>query len=107
MNIIQHNEMISKIGRLRDNLHRSSVQEATSKNNVRGNSSNGVLQLNDIFYTKDTIVASICCETGLLLRENHNTVVPYQKVPTEDLISLFEYVVEKKQYSFVLNTELV
>ena len=107
MDIIEHKMMVEKIIHLRNDLHRGLVQEATSKNSARGNSSNGVLQLNDIFYTKDTIVASICCETGLLLREDHNTFVPYQKVSTEDLISLFEYVVEKKQYSFTLNTELV
>jgi hypothetical protein len=99
--------MIKNIGELRNKLHKGLVQEGTCQNSVKGNSSHGVLQLNEIFFGRGSIVASICCETGLLLREDHNTIVPYQKIPTDDLIDIYEYVVIEKKYSFTLNAELV
>jgi hypothetical protein len=99
--------MIKNIGELRNKLHKGLVQEGTCQNSVNGNSSHGVLQLNEIFFGRGSIVASICCETGLLLREDHNTIVPYQKIPTDDLIDIYEYVVIEKKYSFTLNAELV
>lgn len=107
MDIHQHNEILNNIRELRDKLHKGLVQEATCINAKNGNKSHGVLQLTDIFQKRGTVVASICCETGLLLREDHNTIVPYQHIPTDELIDLYEYVVEKKNYLFTLNTELV
>lgn len=107
MNIHEHNQILKNIGELRDKLHKGLVQEGTCQNSINGNSSHGVLQLNEIFYGRDSIVASICCEKGLLLREDHNTIVPYQKISTDDLIDIYEYVVKEKKYSFKLNTELV
>jgi hypothetical protein len=99
--------MIKNIGELRNKLHKGLVQEGTCQNSINGNSSHGVLQLNEIFFGRGSIVASICCETGLLLREDHNTIVPYQKISTDDLIDIYEYVVIEKKYSFTLNAELV
>lgn len=107
MNIHEHNHILKNIGELRDKLHRELVQEGTCQNSINGNNSHGVLQLNEIFYGRDCIVGSVCCEKGLLLRENHNTIVSYQKISTDDLIDIHEYVVKEKKYSFKLNTELV
>lgn len=52
-------------------------------------------------------VWGLCCEEGLLLQPDYCRIVPYQKLSIYDLVVLHEYVVEKKNYSFILNTELV
>lgn len=100
-------EFTKQITELRNTLHRDLVQEATCKNSIKGNSSHGVLHLNSPMIFGEFIISGLCCEEGLLLQPDYCRIVPYQKLSVYDLVVLHEYVVEKKNYSFKLNTELV
>lgn len=92
---------------LRDNIHRDIVQEATVRNTVSGNSSDGVLLFKHPIQIGDNHISSICCETGFLLGPDNNKIIRYQELNLEGLSVLHNYVVESKQYKFTLNSQLV
>jgi hypothetical protein len=96
----------SKILEMRDNIHRDIVQEATVRNAVNGNGSNGVLLLKNPLVIRGKVVASVCCETGLLVLEDNDTIVKYKDFSIEELSVLHRIIVETKQYTFTLNSQL-
>ena len=96
-----------QINEIRLNLHRDLVQEATVRNTVNGNESDGVLLLNKTVDVGDFTVGGICCETGFILSTDCEKIIPYQKLSIEQLSVLHDYVVIGKQYSFTLNSQLV
>jgi hypothetical protein len=101
MNYVDH------LFKLRNDIHRDIVQEATVRTMVRGYDTEGVLLLKEPISFGGTTVSSICCETGLLLSEDGDKIIPYQKLTVEDLAVLHNRVVQSKQYSFTPNTQLV
>jgi len=101
MNYIQH------LSDIRNDLHCGIVQEATVRNSVMGNDSDGVLLLKDPIKFREFIVGSICCETGFLISTDNDKIIPYQKLTVEELSVIHNYLVQSKQYTFTLNKELV
>ena len=92
---------------IRNDIHRDIVQEATVRNCILGNWCEGVLLLKDSIKIRDYIISSVCCETGLLISADNDRVIPYQKLTVEELAVIHNSVVQGKNYSFTLNTELV
>jgi hypothetical protein len=92
---------------IRNHLHCGIVQEATVKNTILGNESEGVLLLNKAIRIREFVIGSVCCETGFLLSTDNEKIIPYQKLTVEDLSVIHDYLVGAKQYTFTSNTELV
>ena len=108
-----YNQTIQSI---RDQIHKDIVLEATVKNTVRGNESEGVLQLIPEFrfgcdhYTtgEPTIevltVESIDCETGEMngIDSKLNEIrIYYNDMTVEQMVLLHEAVVLGKKYKFI------
>jgi hypothetical protein len=92
---------------IRNDIHRDIIQEATVRNTVNGNESDGVLLLIKDVTINGKVISSICCETGYLLGQDNDKIVRYQDLTLEGLAVLHNYVVECKQYKFTLNSQLV
>jgi hypothetical protein len=102
---------------IRNTLHKEIVTEATVKNLLNGNDSEGVLHLKfqqmvkiEITYgygegtTVDAFIDSVDCNTGNIFGTdgNGNEVnIRYSDLSIEQLISLHEEVVVNKQYKFL------
>jgi hypothetical protein len=101
---------------IRDQIHKDIVLEATVKNTVRGNESEGVLQLIPEFkftcdhYTtgEPTIevltVESIDCETGELNgidSKMKEIRIYFKDMTVEQMVQLHEVVVLGKKYKFI------
>ncbi len=110
---MDYNQTIQSI---RDQIHKDIVLEATVKNTVRGNESEGVLQLIPEFrfgcdhYTtgEPTIevltVESIDCETGEMngIDSKLNEIrIYYNDMTVEQMVLLHEAVVLGKKYKFI------
>jgi hypothetical protein len=103
---------------VRNQIHKELVLEATVKNTVRGNESEGVLQLIPEFkfgcdrYTPNSeptievlTVESIDCETGELngIDSKMNEIrIYYNDMTVEQMVQLHEVVVLTKKYKFIL-----
>jgi hypothetical protein len=96
-----------KLLEMRDNMHRDIVQEATVRNAINGNESDGVLLFKRPLVIRGNVVASVCCETGLLILDDNDTLVKYKDFSIEELAVLHRTIVETKQYTFTLNSQLV
>jgi hypothetical protein len=92
---------------LRNGIHCDIVQEATVRNCINGNFNRGVLLFEDPIKIKDYVISSICCETGLLISDDNDRIIPYQKLTVEELSVIHSYVVGEKKYSFTPDKQLV
>jgi hypothetical protein len=95
------------LSNIRNEIHREIVQEATVKNSVRGNKSDGVLLMEKPITIRDYIISSVCCETGYLISTDNDRIVPYQRLTVEELSVIHNCIVQAKQYSYISNKELV
>ena len=87
-------------------MHCNIVQEATVRNCVSGNSSDGVLCLKKPVDADGYVIQSICCETGFLISPE-DKIVKYQDLSIDGMSVIHKEVFELKNYSFILNNELV
>jgi len=95
-----------QLARIRDNMHSDIVKEATVRNTINGNDSDGVLLLKDPLQFREWIISSVCCETGFLISPD-NYKIPYHKLTIKELDVVHSVVCVSKKYSFTLNTQLV
>jgi len=96
-----------QLSEIRNHLHCDIVQEATVRNSVLGNESDGVLLLKVPIRIREFVIGSVCCETGFLLSTDNEKIISYQKLTIEELSVIHNYLVGAKQYTFTLNKELV
>jgi hypothetical protein len=89
------------INKVRDDIHRLIVTEATVKNSIQGNGSKGVLQIVD--PPKD--IHGVCCDSGYLLGPDLDRVVSYREVSTDTLIVLHREIILKKNYNYKPNKQ--
>lgn len=85
---------------LQNNIHSDIVQEATVRNMINGNDSDGVLRLNEPIYG----IHAVCCETGVLISGN-GVVLRYNTFSIEQLAEIHNVLVFKKEYTFVSQHE--
>jgi len=95
-----------KLNEIRSNIHRDIVIESTVKNCIH-NDGGGVLQLKHPVNIDEDTIGYVCCDTGLLLSLDGDTIIRYQDLSIEDLAVLHTEIVLSKQYSFTYLTALV
>lgn len=88
------------LNRIRNQMHCDIVQEATVRNSINGNDSEGVLVLTTPIVFENRTVSAVCCNTGLLLSTDYDTIVPYQRLSIEELDKVHSMVCNYKQHSF-------
>ena len=91
---------------IRYNIHREIVYEATIKNMINNQNSEGVLLLENPIEVGDYVVQSVCCETGNLV-SNEDKLIGYQNLSIEVLSVIHQELVKGKRYTFVPDRQLV
>ncbi len=95
------------LDKMRNDIHRDIVQEATVRNLINNNDCDGILKLKEPLFFGKYEIHGVCCETGLLVSEDYDRVVSYKLLTIEELVVLHNTIVEDKNYSFTPNTQLV
>jgi hypothetical protein len=95
-------ENVKEVNNSRDHLHFEIVREATCVNTIEECYEEGVLQLDTPMEFRNYVVDAVCCETGLLLSTNHDTIIPYRNLTLDELYVLRNYIVTNKNYKFVI-----
>ncbi len=111
-------DYLKQLGVIRDNMHRELVQEATVRTFIREDSTDGFIELSKPFmfckedyhplkgkYTYDCLVVGIHCGSGDLMGEDaegHQLCINYRDLSIEEMGKLHEYVVQQKNFKFVL-----
>lgn len=99
-------DYLQLLNEIRNRMHCNIVQEATVRNCVSGNSSDGVLYLKKPVDVGGYVIQSVCCETGFLISPE-NKIVRYQDLTVDGMSVIHKEVFELKNYSFILNEQLV
>jgi len=95
-----------ELSQIRNNIHRDIVQEATVRNMIKNQTTDGVLLLNRPVELGSYVVQSVCCNTGYLI-STEDKIVRYQDLCVEQLSVLHQEFVTSKRYTFTPNKQLV
>lgn len=95
-----------QLSEIRNNMHRDIVQEATVRNMITNQTTDGVLSLEKPVEVGDYVVQSVCCETGYLI-STEDIIVRYQDLTVEELSVIHQSLVVGKKYTFISNKQLV
>jgi hypothetical protein len=96
-----------KLNEIRNSIHKDIVVESTVRTCLLRKKGDDVLQLKNPVKVRTNTVGFVCCETGLLLSDDGDTIVRYQDLTVEELSVLHMEIVESKQYSFTNNLTLL
>ncbi len=95
-----------QLSEIRNNMHRDIVQEATVRNMIINQTTDGVLSLEKPVEVGGYVVQSVCCETGYLI-STEDIIVRYQDLTVEELSVIHQSLVVGKKYTFISNKQLV